>query len=107
MILIKQPNCKFRIFKFQNNFDFKTENKILMINLWTFQEGKELSLRHKLFFSKPFILTTTIDIILTTTIDILTTTIDIILTTTIDISNYEFFTENTNIKGLSVKVAQK
>ena len=99
MILIKQPNCKFRIFKFQNNFDFKTENKILMINLWTFQEGKELSLRHKLFFSKPFILTTTIDIILTTTIDI--------LTTTIDISNYEFFTENTNIKGLSVKVAQK
>ena len=92
MILIKQPNCKFRIFKFQNNFDFKTENKILMINLWTFQEGKELSLRHKLFFSKPFILTTTIDII---------------LTTTIDISNYEFFTENTNIKGLSVKVAQK
>ena len=86
MILIKQPNCKFRIFKFQNNFDFKTENKILMINLWTFQEGKELSLRHKLFFSKPFILTTTIDIILTTTIDILTTTIDI-LTTTIDISN--------------------
>ena len=99
MILIKQPNCKFRIFKFQNNFDFKNENKILIIHLWTFQEGKELSLRHKLLFSKPFILTTTIDI--------LTTTIDIILTTTIDISNYEFFTENTNIKGLSVKVAQK
>ena len=76
MILIKQPNCKFRIFKFQNNFDFKNENKILMIHLWTFQEEKELSLRHKLLFLKPFILTTTIDI----------------LTTTIDISNYDFFT---------------
>ena len=33
---------------FKNNFDFKNGNKVLMINLETFQEGTELNLRRKL-----------------------------------------------------------